>query len=288
MKFLLKTIYKNIFFKKYIFMLIKIFYKPSRNIYQHLWFSGFFKTKFLDKKFYIYSLPTIIENEIFWNGIANTWEPLSLKIWSRIVKKKKIVFDIGANTGIYSILSKVFNPKVKVYAFEPNIEFLKAIKKSNEKNKFDINIIDKAVSNKKSILNFDGYQIKEKDNNKSFQKVKSIRLDSFISDNKIKQLDLIKLDVELHEDKVISGMGNYLKKYKPDFLVEVLNNEMAKKLNKLFKNLKYKFISIDDKNLKLKTIKKVEKSPYYNVFVCTNDSYRLIRSEFKKYFNEIK
>ena len=181
----------------------------------------------------------------------------------------------------------MFNPKAKVYAFEPNIEFLKAIKKSNEKNKFNINIIDKAVSNKKSILNFDGYQIKEK-NNKSFQKVKSIRLDSFIPDNKIKQLDLIKLDVELHEDKVISGMGNYLKKYKPDLLVEVLNNEMAKKLNKLFKNLKYKFISIDDKNLKLKTIKKVEKSPYYNVFVCTNDSYSLIRSEFKKYFNEIK
>jgi hypothetical protein len=95
MKFLLKTIYKNIFFKKYIFMFIKIFYKPSRNIYQHLWFSGFFKTKFLDKKFYIYSLPTIIENEIFWNGIANTWEPLSLKIWSRIVKKKKLFLILG-------------------------------------------------------------------------------------------------------------------------------------------------------------------------------------------------
>tara|TARA_Y100000768_G_C23975481_1_gene682823 strand:- start:1090 stop:1944 length:855 start_codon:yes stop_codon:yes gene_type:complete len=284
MKFILKVIYKNIFFKKYIFILIRKFYKPTDKIYQHLWFTGFFETKFLNKKFYIYSLPTVIENEIFWNGFAKSWEPLSLRVWSSIVNKKKVIFDIGANTGIYSILSKVFNPRSKVYSFEPNIEFLKAIKKSNHKNLFDINIVNQAVSDKNTTLNFDGYQITKR---KSNEKVRSTRLDTFILNQKIKKVDLIKLDVELHEDKVILGMGKYLKKHKPDFLVEVLNDKIAKKLNKLFKGLNYKFLSIDDKYLRLKVIKKIKKSEYYNVFVCTNASYSLIRRKFKKYFNEI-
>ena len=42
-------------------------------------------------------------------------------------------------------------------------------------------------------------------------------------------------------------MGIYLKKFKPDILIEVLNNNIAFKLNKLFKNLNYYYISIDDK-----------------------------------------
>ena len=49
-------------------------------------------------------------------------------------------------------------------------------------------------------------------------------------------------------------MGKYLKKYRPDFLIEVLDNNIAKKLNYLFKNLGYNYVSIDDKKIKLKKL----------------------------------
>lgn len=285
MKNFLRYIYLNIPFKKYFFLFLKKNFKINQNIYKHLWFKGFFLVNFSNKNFFIYSLPTIIENEIFWNGLGVTWEPLSLKIWSKIVKKKKIIFDIGANTGIYSLLSSAINPNGLVYAFEPNISFVKAIEKANDKNGFKIKTINYALSNKKGHVYFDGYQIQ---NNKYLKKIKTIRLDNFIEINKIYSLDLVKIDVELHEFQVLEGMGKYLNKFKPDFLIEVLNNDIAKKLNYLFKNLDYHYISIDDKKLKLRKLSQIEKSPFYNILICKKETYTIVREKFKKYFNETK
>ena len=131
-----------------------------------------------------------------------TWEPLSLNIWSKIVKKKNTIFDIGANTGIYSLVSCALNSKSKTYAFEPNNNFIKAIYKSKIKNKFNIKIENVALSNEEGFVNFDGYQIKK---NKKLNKIKTIRLDNFINFNKIKSIDLMKIDVELHEPEVLEG-----------------------------------------------------------------------------------
>lgn len=281
MKNFIRAIYLYIPFKKFFFLYLRKKFHISENIYKHLWFRGFFKTKFQKKIFYIYSLPTIIENEIFWNGLGKTWEPLSLNIWSKIVKKKKIIFDIGANTGIYSIVSCAFNSKSKTYAFEPNQYFVKAIYNSKIKNNFDIKIQKIALSNKEGSVDFDGYQIKK---NSKLNKIKTIRLDNFINSNNIKSIDLMKIDVELHEPKVIEGMGIYLKKFKPDILIEVLNNSIALKLNKFFKNLNYYYISIDDKKNKLKKIDQIEKSPYYNILICKKDTYALVRKKFSRNF----
>ena len=109
-------------------------------------------------------------------------------------------------------------------------------------------------------------------------------MEDFIENNKIKSVDLIKLDVELHEVQVVEGMGKYLKKYRPDFLIEVLDNNIAKKLNFLFKNLGYNYLSIDDKKIKLKKLKQIEKSPFYNILVCKKNTYEIIKKKFKKLF----
>ena len=281
MKNFLRIIYSNLPFKKYLFNILRKNFKIKENFYKHLWFEGFFYTNYLNKKFFIYSLPTIIENEIFWNGLGKTWEPLSTKIWTELVKRKKIIFDIGANTGIYSLLSCAFNNKAKVYAFEPNHNFVRAILNAKNKKKYNIKINNFALSNKNGFVHFDGYQIKRQQN---LNKVKTIRLEDFIKNNKIKSVDLIKLDVELHEVQVVEGMGKYLKKYRPDFLIEVLDNNIAKKLNFLFKNLGYNYLSIDDKEIKLKKLKQIEKSPFYNILVCKKNTYEIIKKKFKKLF----
>ena len=78
--------------------------------------------------------------------------------------------------------------------------------KAKLKNKFKIFTVSNALSNKKGFVNFDGYQISKKNINKI-----KFRLDEFIEINNIDTLDLIKLDVELHEVQVLEGMGKYLK-----------------------------------------------------------------------------
>ena len=79
-------------------------------------------------------------------------------------------------------------------------------------------------------------------------------------------------------------MGVYLKKFKPDILIEVLNNNIAFKLNKLFENLNYYYISIDDKKNKLKKISQIKKSPFYNILICKKETYALVREKFNKNF----
>ena len=109
---------------------------------------------------------------------------------------------------------------------------------------------------------------------------------ALLEKNNIKSLDLVKIDVELHEVQVLEGMGKYLNQFRPDFLIEVLNENIAKKLNYLFKNLDYNYISIDDKKLKLKRLSRIQKSPFYNILICKKETYTIVREKFKKYFNE--
>ena len=120
MKFLLKKIYEFIPFKKYIFLIVKKIYSPPEFIYKHLYFKSIFKV-IINKNtnFKIKHYGFFLENEIFWKGIFNSYEKNSLIIWAKLSETSNSIFDIGANTGIYSLLSKSINPNSKVYAFEP-------------------------------------------------------------------------------------------------------------------------------------------------------------------------
>ena len=44
-----------------------------------------------------------------------------------------VIFDIGANSGINGIALALFNPKIKVFAFEGNTKLLNIIKENKKK-----------------------------------------------------------------------------------------------------------------------------------------------------------
>lgn len=59
-----------------------------------------------------------IEVTLFWYGPFAIWEAMQLKLWANLVESATVVLDIGANTGIYSLIGAT-NKKATVYAFEP-------------------------------------------------------------------------------------------------------------------------------------------------------------------------
>jgi len=59
--------------------------------------------------------------------------------------------------------------------------------------------------------------------------VNTIKLDTYVKNNNISHIDLIKIDVELHEPEVIEGMYNILKDFRPFLLIEVLLPDVAEK-----------------------------------------------------------
>lgn len=58
----------------------------------------------------------------------------------------------------------------------------------------------------------------------------------YIESNDIKKIDLVKIDVEMHEPEVIEGFGKYLQLFRPVVFIEILTEKVADELNKLIGN----------------------------------------------------
>ena len=163
--------------------------------------------------------------------------------------KINTLIDVGAHKGLYSdLLMKHFSIK-KTLMFEPQKEIYKYLKKKYKKNK-KVFIFNKAVSNKNTIQKF--YKNKHdltsgltKINKNNFYlkikarlfggniqemvtntfNVKSVRLFDSLKKEKIKSVDLIKIDTEGHELNVLKGLNSKIALIKI-ILIEFHNNDI--------------------------------------------------------------
>ena len=266
MKRIIKAIYQLTPFKKEIYSVLKKFWKPKESVYRHLHFKGPFDVT-IDKtrKFTIYNNNSQIENEIFWKGLTGKWEKESMKLWIKLCEHSQSIIDIGANAGIYALVAKTINPVAKVYAFEPHPLFFERLKKNANSNNFDIYCYRQAVSN------FDGnLSIEDYSGQTQTISVDSVTLNTFISQNNIRRIDLIKIDVETHEPQVMEGFSNYLSAFKPTMIIEILNNHIAEKIFDAVKTLNYLYFNINE-NGGIRQTKTIEKSDYYNYLFCNKE-----------------
>src|SRR6476619_920138 len=60
----------------------------------------------------------VIGRALYWRGL-NSWEPETISVFRELVKEARVFVDVGANTGIYSLIGLAANPKLRVIAFEP-------------------------------------------------------------------------------------------------------------------------------------------------------------------------
>jgi FkbM family methyltransferase len=200
-----------------------------------------------------------IENELFWLG-ANGWEGYATKAWKMLSEQSRIIFDVGANTGLYSLISSSTNSAASVYAFEPVDIIFNRLKKNIGLNDLKVHL------NKIALADEDGEgkiyaaqtvshtfdqaslnQAKYKDSSTNYFIIQKRRLDSFIKENEIKAIDLMKIDVETFEPQVLEGMGFYLKAFAPTLLIEILNGEVARKVEALIDGIGYRYYLIDEK-----------------------------------------
>jgi FkbM family methyltransferase len=257
---------------------------PSYAVYQHLYFKGFFKVSInKDNSFNMYHPGTIEENEIFWKGLYNGWEKRSVKLWTVLSKDAKIIFDIGANTGLYSLIAKTINKSCEVYAFEPLPGVFRIFEDNVKENNYNIHCYLKGLSDydgKATVYLPEGtdfaYSVtvnKKTISQNNFQEVQIDvnRLDTFIKQHKIEHIDLMKIDVETHEVEVLNGMAEYLYKFKPTLIIEVLDHEIGDKLNKIFERTDYLYFNIDDKNDSIRQENRITKSDYWNYLVCSKE-----------------
>jgi FkbM family methyltransferase len=188
----------------------------------------------------------MIENNLFWKGLYGNWEQNSLKTWALLCSNSKIIFDIGANTGVYSMVAGAVNPLASVHAFEPFTAIYKKLQANITLNGFDTKANCVAVSNFTGdavIYSEDpefAYSVTVNQNlwakgkEVTEIKIKTITLKDYIESNAISGIDLMKIDVETHEPEVMEGFGKYFLEFKPVVLIEVLNDDVVNKLNIFF------------------------------------------------------
>lgn len=215
------------------------------------------KKKFI--KFYCPNTITSYRAKTFFSK-----EPETLEWMNSYGGKNKILYDIGANVGLYSIYySKKFS--AETYAFEPSFKNLEIFTKNIRLNNLYklVNVIPNAATKEQKISNFFqlnyfagnagatfGDKLVEKNLKsmviKKFLPIKyktlGISLDHLINHKIIKKPDLIKIDVDGNEYEVILGLEKFLqKKIKISILIEIDSRLKSSKLvHSLLKKLNFK------------------------------------------------
>ena len=280
MKKIIRAIYQILPFKKEIFQLLKKVWSPSPRIYRHLHFKAVIKVQAEPGKWFrMRHYGFEIENEIFWKGLENGWEKVSIGLWKQLCKNATVILDIGANTGIYSLVAKTLNPAATVYAFEPVDRVYEKLTANCRLNNFEIGCLEMAASNfngKAIIYDTDDAHALSVTVNKNLhesgrkvleKEIRTITLKSFIEDKNISRIDLMKIDVETHEPEVLEGFGEYLARFKPAMLIEILNDEVGARVSGMITGLDYLYFNIDE-NKGIRQVQTIEHSDYYNYLLC--------------------
>src|SRR6266404_2888748 len=148
-----KSIYNALPLKPQVFEMLRPMHLPHR-LYRHLHFKGLIDIDVKDSDpFKIMHYGYAEENELFWAGLEGCWESVSLDIWRRLAASAKVICDVGANHGVYSLVAKAVNRDSRVYAFEPVETILRRFKANCELNDYDIEAVLAAVSD------FDGQSV---------------------------------------------------------------------------------------------------------------------------------
>jgi FkbM family methyltransferase len=282
MKKLLKTLYELIPFKKGLFSLLKVVWTPPETIYKHLHFKGVISFKIDQTKFSMMHHGFQLENDLFWTGLLGAWEKESLALWIKLSKHSNVIFDIGANTGVYSLISKCVNPDANLYAFEPVKRVFEKLILNTQINNYDINCLEIAASNYSGdAVIYDSNtphtysvavnkKLDSTEQNAIETKIKTITLDSFCASNAIKNVDLVKIDVETHEAEVIEGFIKVIRDCRPTILIEILESEIGKNVESMISDLGYLYFNINEKD-GIKLVDHIEKSDVHNYLLCQPD-----------------
>ena len=168
-----------------------------------------------------------------------------LKMLENFVFKAKpgkcICLDIGANIGNHSAFFS--NHFKEVLAFEPNLRTFKLLE-ANAMLFDNIKVFNIGFSSHESkqtayydLDNIGGASIHTKSTNKIQTEFNLQTLDSFLTDDQIENIDLIKIDVEGHEKEIFLGASKLLKNGDAIICMEIMDYEIVDGTSEALKTL---------------------------------------------------
>ncbi|MDB3856966.1 FkbM family methyltransferase, partial [Gammaproteobacteria bacterium] len=109
-----------------------------KSLYSRLYFKGRFTISINNKLITINHFGDTISNDIYYSGIFGNYEGHSLKLWNRLCLSvdESVVMDIGAYSGIYSLVAASANQGIEIHSFEPHPNTFKILTNNIALNSF--------------------------------------------------------------------------------------------------------------------------------------------------------
>lgn len=184
----------------------------------------------------------------------------TVNLFRKLAQEKSCIFDVGANIGYYTLLAGMHLIKnQRVYAFEPNPKVFHVLQHNTELNSLvSIRLAPIAMSDLDGEVYFylppedaqsNGSLVPGFIGGQRPVKVESIRFDTYCVRENITKVDLIKVDVEGAELKVLQGMGSLMDRWLPDIICEVLE-PFDVEIDEFFAQRPYRKFIIEDNGLR--------------------------------------
>lgn len=176
-------------------------------------------------------LRKILPNKIYRTYVGRH-EDMSMKLWeilSREVESGKAVLDIGAFHGVFSLLTRKVNARIKIFAFEPSPPNFEILRQKVEGQNITIECLAMAESSGQVSFQLNqamSYMVAEpdEDGKGDVVAVKAETLDDWVARKQVSP-GLIKLDTEGMEAFILKSSQKTLVNHEPIFHCEVLSDD---------------------------------------------------------------
>lgn len=179
-----------------------------------------------------------LSSALFWHGLDG-FEPETCKTLRFFFERVSTFVDVGAYCGYYSVLSALWNPALRVIAFEPVPSIFQCLKNNVQLN----HLMDRVLCENVALSNCsgtgslflpegEGLDIESTGTlaAESWQsktgspriEIKTIRFDEYAAQHS-NAIELIKIDVEDFEADVLDGMRETVARHRPFMVCEVLS-----------------------------------------------------------------
>ena len=167
-------------------------------------------------------LSEMLQRQFYFFGTYLLEEDI-LSCWEIAAKGAKVVLDVGANAGIYSLAALAIEPDAIVHAFEPTPEIAARLRATAKLNGLDhLYVHEAAVFSKNGQATLKRFRgelgtnegmnfISQDISDAGAERVQTVCLDQFCQDHAIDHVDLLKLDIQGHEHSALEGAEHLIR-----------------------------------------------------------------------------
>ncbi len=195
-----------------------------------------------------------IGRALYWKGTAS-WEADTIPVFVELARRSTRFLDIGANTGVYTLLACAVNPSVRVTAFEPVPQVFEILCKNIAVNRWQ----DRCQTRNEAVSSWVGltaFHVPQGDvptsaslHTRGFRGISGRLIDVSVTTvdavcAEHEAVDLVKIDVEGFEDRVLEGMQRVLANSRPAVILECNPDGPFRVIQGLLGHFGYRFFHL--------------------------------------------